>query len=365
MPDVLIIGGGIAGLLTARELSGAGASVQLLERGEPARESSWAGGGILSPLYPWRYSDAVTALARWSQQAYPGICDELREATGIDPQYLASGLLIHAPDEEATALDWARRHGYEARIASRREIRELEPNRADPPETMLWLPRVAQVRNPRLGKALVKDLEGRGVQIRARSPVEALVPEGTGVRVVAGGRSISADAVVVCAGAWSRKLLEPLGTAPAIRPVRGQMLLFRTRPGLIRHMVLEEDRYIIPRKDGRVLFGSTLEEAGFEKTTTGAARQELHEIAVARFPVLADHPVERHWAGLRPGSPGGVPWIDRHPEHENLFISAGHYRNGVVLGPASARLVADLVLGREPVLDPGSYGFAAERPATP
>jgi glycine oxidase len=146
-----------------------------------------------------------------------------------------------------------------------------------------------------------------------------------------------------------------------VHPVRGQMLLFKTKPGLIKRMVLEENRYVIPRRDGRVLFGSTIEEAGFDKSTTEQARTELSAIARERFPVLKDYPIEHHWAGLRPGSPAGVPYICRHPELENLYINAGHFRNGVVLGPASARLAADLIIGRKPVVDPVPYGLTAAR----
>ncbi len=361
MAEILVIGAGIAGLLTAREVAEAGVSVTVLERGEPARESSWAGGGILSPLYPWRYPDSITRLAGWSQAAYPGLCESLRESTGIDPQHLASGLLIHAPGEEAEALDWATRFGHQAEPVQRERIHALESARKDPPQPMLWFPRIAQVRNPRLVKALIRDLEQRGVQIRSHCPVERLKASPRRITAICGGERIGAEKAVVCAGAWSRKLLEPLGSAPEIRPVRGQMLLFRTRPGTIRRMVLEENRYTVPRKDGRVLFGSTIEETGFDKSTTAEAREELYRIAVCRFPVLEGCTVEKHWAGLRPGSPNGVPYIGPHPEHENLFINAGHYRNGVVLGPASARLVADLALEREPIVDPAPYTLEATR----
>ncbi len=359
--DILIVGAGIAGLLSARELHHAGASVVVLERGEPARESSWAGGGILSPLYPWRYSDSITRLASWSQAAYPELCNGLLQATGIDPQHVISGLLIHAPDEERQALEWAKRFQWKVALLHQKEIRALEPARRNPPDSMLWFPDIAQVRNPRLVKALIKDLEQKGVQIRAHCPVERLEADAHEVAAQCGSERIRAGKALVCAGAWSRKLLAPLTPAPEIRPVRGQMLLFRTRPGTIRRMVLEESRYTVPRKDGRLLFGSTIEEAGFDKSTTADAREALYRIAVTRFPVLEKFPVEKHWAGLRPGSPNGVPYIGRHPEHRNLFINAGHYRNGVVLGPASARLVTDLILEREPMLDASPYGFEAQR----
>jgi len=364
VPDILIIGGGIAGLLTARELALAGASVTLLERNPRlARESSWAGGGILSPLYPWRYPAAVTRLARWSRRAYPLLCEELEEETGIDPQHLESGLFIHSPEEEAEALEWATRWEEPAERVDAAALHRMEPARRDPPASMLWFPKIAQVRNPRLVKALAADLERRGVSRTTGAPVERVeLSQGGTVAVHAGGQRWTAEKVVVCAGAWSGRLLASCPPAPAIRPVRGQMLLFRARPGLIRHMVLERDRYAIPRKDGRVLFGSTLEEAGFEKVATEAARRELHRIAVSRFPALGGCPVERHWAGLRPGSPGGIPYIGPHPQSSRLFVNAGHFRNGVVLAPASARLAADLLLGREPILDPTPYGWQAERP---
>ena len=362
MADIIILGGGIIGMLTARELSLLGARVRILERGEIARESTWAGGGIISPLYPWRYPDSVTLLAKSSQTRYPDICAGLLESTGIDPEYTVNGLLIAGIEDTAAAIQWKKKHSRNLQLVNREQIKELEPAWALPPDEALWMESVGQVRNPRLAKSLLADIQQRGVRIDTNSEaLELILSNGalTGVRTPQGIQE--ADTYVVCTGAWTGKFLGPLIHKPRIDPVRGQMVLFHTEPGVISRMVLEENRYIIPRRDGRVLFGSTLEERGFDKTTTEAARKELLGIVLERFPVLEKYPVEKHWAGLRPGSPAGIPYITVHPEIENLYINAGHFRNGVVLGPASAALLADLVLGRTPIVPPDAYNLTAQR----
>lgn len=362
MSDILVIGGGIIGLATARELANSGAQVTLVEMNETGRESSWAGGGILSPLYPWRFDDAVTALASWSQRAYPALCTELRDTTEVDSQQVESGLLIlDQTEEEEDALAWAQRFGAEIRITGGDQLHALEPELAIRAERALWMPRIGQVRNPRLTQALRRSIEDR-VQIREHEQVLDLVTENgriTGVRTKR--EQIAASTVIVCTGAWTAELLERLGTKPDIRPIRGQMMLFYAEPGVIQHISLYRDRYVIPRLDGRVLIGSTLEDAGFAKVTTVEAKEELYRTAVEMFPVLKHTPIEQHWAGLRPSSPSGIPFIGPYPEVDGLFINAGHFRNGVVTGAASARLMADLVLGRDPILDPAPYALNAER----
>jgi len=358
----IIVGGGVIGMLTALELRAAGQAVTLIERGDLGRESSWAGGGIVSPLFPWRYLDSVTRLASLSQQAYPALSADLARRTGIDPEYTECGLILVAPDEADAATQWADRHQRTLLQIDRQAFQRLEPRAATPPDKALWMPTVGQVRNPRMLQALQVRVAQLGVEMRTGEPVEALVCDGGRCRGVrTGGGILEGDAVIVCAGAWSRGLLGEMPAPPAIYPVRGQMLLFRAEPGTITRMVLEGSRYVIPRRDGRTLFGSTIEDVGFEKQTTQAARDELYAIATARFPVLKRFPVERHWAGLRPSSPAGVPYIGQHPEVEGLFINAGHFRNGIVLGPASARLVADLVLQRTPMVDPAPYAWTAAR----
>lgn len=355
--DVAVVGGGLIGLLTARELAAAGASVCVLERGPLGRESSWAGGGILSPLYPWRYPDPVTELARWSQQVYPRLCTELAR-TGVDPEWTRSGLLM-LDGEAGPAGDWARRFGYALEVLDPAAVAACEPALGET-GAGLWLPEVAQARNPRLLEALRRDLAARGVRLYAHRPVRGLRREGervAGVETDAG--PVAADAVVLAAGAWSGSLTEGLGAPLPVRPVRGQMLLFRAPPGTLRRIVLEGGRYLIPRRDGRVLAGSTMEEDGFEPTITAAARAGLMGFARGRVPALAGCPIERQWAGLRPGSPQGVPFIGPYPGVSGLFLNTGHFRNGVVTAPASARLVADLLLERTPVIPPESYSLRA------
>lgn len=359
---VLIVGGGIMGMLSARELHQAGCRVTLVDRQQTGRESSWAGGGIISPLFPWRYLDSITELASWSQQHYPALCETLAADTGIDPQYTPNGMLMVAPDEHSEAQAWAEQHGRKLQIIDQAQFRELEPAAALPPEQGLWMPDVGQIRNPRLVKAVRADLERRGVEIITDTLVEQVLCEnGKAVGIQTAHGRQHADAVMMCAGSWSGELLKDLPSGPDIRPVQGQMILFKTPPGTISRITLEAQRYIIPRRDGHVLFGSSMEEVGFAKQTTAAMRDELLEVVTERFPILRDYPLVKHWAGLRPGSPAGVPYIAAHPAISGLYVNSGQYRNGVVLGAASARLAADLVLQREPILNPAPYGWTAAR----
>jgi glycine oxidase len=361
MSDILVIGGGAIGMMTARELAHADADVTLVEMGHTGRESSWAGGGIISPLYPWRYAESVTALALWSQRRYPQLCAALQEETEIDPQLLRSGLLILDPEEKDQALAWGLEHQVQIESLTSEALRETEPELALRLPTALRMPEVAQVRNPRLAKALRRSIE-KQVRIREQEEVvELLSASGhiVGARTRKG--RIDADLVVLCTGAWTARLLERLGRKPEIEPVRGQMILFFAKPGQVNQVVLFRERYLIPRKDGRILIGSTLEHEGFANTTTAEAKEELYRAAVEMFPLLKRTPIESHWAGLRPGSPSGIPYIGAYPGVEGLYLNAGHYRNGLGTGPASARIAADLLLRRDPIIDPAPYALDASR----
>ena len=364
-PDVVIIGAGVIGLMTARELALAGCRVTLLERGETGREASWAGGGIVSPLYPWRYSAPVTALAMAAQGVYPGLSDELASETGIDPEFFACGMLMLDAEDARDAKAWAVMHTHLMESWSPAVMRARMPGLAGHWHNGLWMPAIANIRNPRLLQALRASLQQLGVCIHAQTEVVQWRRECNRMTaaVAQDGRAFSAEQFVVCGGAWSAALLQAAGTASVpVRPVRGQMLLYRLAPGALPGIVLAEGRYVIPRHDGHVLCGSTLEESGFDQSTTADARISLMTSAARLWPALARAVPLQHWAGLRPAAPDGIPFIGRLPGCDNLWVNAGQFRNGLVLAPASARLLADQMLGREPVLDPRPYQIAPAGP---
>ncbi|MDO9521770.1 MAG: glycine oxidase ThiO [Pseudohongiella sp.] len=362
MTDFLIIGAGVSGLLLARELLKAGASVCVVDKSDAGREASWAGGGIVSPLYPWRYSDSVTALANHAQNAYPTLVADLFSETGIDSQLSPTGLLMLDADDRAEALAWATFHGRSMHALDSDDICHREPLVAADFRHALWMPDVANVRNPRLLKALRASVMSSPAASLIEHCEVQLIDQAEGavsqIRVSIDGvqKFLRADQYVVTAGAWSADLLSGLvARPPIIKPVKGEMLLYRSDRPLLKTIVLSKGRYLIPRADNLILAGSTLEHCGFDKKVSDSAKKSLTQSAIGILPALADMPVVGHWAGLRPGAAAGVPYIGRMPGFRNLSLNAGHYRNGLVLAPASARLMADILLGRPTLVDPAPY----------
>jgi glycine oxidase len=369
--DFQVIGGGVIGLLMARELARAGATVTVIERGTCCSEASWAGGGIVSPLYPWRYSAPVTALASAAQSAYPALAATLLSETGIDPELQTTGLLMLDALDAQEALTWAATAGKQMQALDAAAIHRHEPHLGKHFGHGLWMPDIANIRNPRLGQALLASLRSQpGVEILEHAELLRIDWMQSGgkrqvraLKVSQGGvlHTLPAGQVIVAAGAWSGRLLASADVALPVVPVKGQMLLYATPTRLLRSIILSQGRYLIPRRDNLVLVGSTLEHDGFDKSLSADARGSLRDSAIDMLPALANIPVKQQWAGLRPGAPGGIPSIGQLPSWSNLYVNAGHFRNGLVLAPASARLLADILLGRPLSVDPEPYQPALAR----
>lgn len=349
--DIVVIGGGVIGLTMANKLLRLGAKVQILERSNCGRESSWAGGGILSPLLPWDYPDSVTQLTQFSNRLLPGLTETLRQETGIDPEYRACGMLV-LPDintEQGTqfigAKDWCARNTF--------PLKKVYPNKILPKiafgefadKSALWLPSVAQVRSPRLLQALKSSVELSGGTIIEHTKVTGWRMGQSRVESVITDRGeYSGTDYIVAAGAWSREILDKYALKVNIYPVRGQMLLFKVETGLLDTIVLQNGFYLIPRQDGYILAGSTTEDAGFDKNVTTDARKKLLERAHKFLPELAERTLVGHWAGLRPGSPENIPVINRHPVFDNLYLNSGHHRYGVTMALGSAHLLSNMIM---------------------
>lgn len=344
--DFLIVGGGVVGLASAQVLLQAGYRVTLVERGTVGREASWAGGGILSPLCPWDYQEAVTRLAQRGMNMFSEAASTLKAATGIDPEYQRSGMLLLPPYQAELATQWCAQHQL---VLQPVDLAEFLPELGGSGRqgTGLLLPDVAQVRNPRLLHALRKRVEMLGGMILEQHEVQKL--EIAGERVVALQTTqgkFGADVYIVAAGAWSKTLLGEHALNMDIRPIRGQILLFKFDTPPFQQILLKENLYLIPRRDGHVLVGSTLEDVGFDKSTTVEARDSLLQRVREIFPGWRDRMPVQHWAGFRPGSPDNIPTIGRHPRLTNLYANSGHFRYGVTMSFASAELLLNEIEGK-------------------
>ncbi|MBW3598358.1 MAG: glycine oxidase ThiO [Planctomycetes bacterium] len=365
MLDCLIVGGGVIGLSLAWELARRGRRVRVIDRGEPGREASWAGAGILPPASSSHAVHPLDQLRALSYELQPRWSAMLREETGIDDGYRRTGGIYVArrPGETASLAAMAefwREEGIAVERLSPESLAELEPALAAVRAAYL-LPDEAQLRNPRRLKALIAACQSRGVEVTAGCEAESFDIAGAQVRGVRAGEVIEAGQVCICSGAWTRRLLDQLHLPSGIEPIRGQMVMFRTERPILQRIVNEGPRYLVPRDDGRLLAGSTVEEAGFDRRTTEEGIAGLIRFAIDLAPALADAEIERTWAGLRPGTFDGLPYLGRAPGLENVFIAAGHFRSGLHLSAATAVEMARLICSEPNQIDLSPFHIGRRR----
>lgn len=329
-PDAIVVGAGVIGLSTALELVLLGLRVTVIDRSPVGRGgASWAGGGILCPLAPADVDPSTIPLLRESLAGYGQWCEELQDQGHVDPEFTISGLQILAPSPTAPWREFGPRCG----------IQVLEPPAdmcRDSPFSAAWLPRIAQVRSPRLLQVLAAAVRARGGKVIEGEEITQLQGPERVTGVVSKREVRRCGFVVVASGAWTDGLVPDAG----IRPVKGQMLLLQGRVGELQNILLMGDRYLIPRRDGLIVAGSTLEEAGFDDAPTEQGRETLMNAIHQHFPDFANHSVIAHWAGLRPAPSGLAPRIGKDESRRGLVFNTGHHRLGITLAPASARAVS-------------------------
>jgi glycine oxidase len=359
--EVVIVGGGVIGLTAAYFLAREGVCVHMLDRGPLGREASWAGAGILPPSYWPTAREPFDRLRALSGRLFPELSEELRRRSGIDNGFVrCGGLEFLSQVGEAGDQEWCG-EGIPSERLDEAAVTALEPALAPGLGRALLMPTLGQLRNPRHLQALRGAcLHTGNVCVTEGVEAQSFVSHGGRVRGVATPDGVvEGDSFLVATGAWADRLLATIGGRTGVHPVRGQIALLNPGRPLFRRVLIWGARYLVPRLDGRVLVGSTEEEVGFEKQTTVEGIGGLLGLAVTLVPALAHADVERCWAGLRPGSPDGLPYIGRMPGYENLYVAAGHFRAGIQLSPGTGLLLKELILG-QPLTMPLD-AFALER----
>lgn len=351
---IVVIGGGVIGLACAWRLARDGREVVVVERGPTGGDASRAAGGMLAPLGEADDAGPFLSFALGSLRRYPAWVAELEEASSDEVGFRRCGKLLVAPDPETESrlrarARWQCRAGHEVAWLDAAELRRLEPSLSPRLRGGLHLPDDGQVDNRRLHRALVRAATAAGAEILKDTPVAGIVHNRgrvAGARL-AGGRTLNTSTVVLAAGAWSGTL-EGLPRAVPVRPVRGQMVQLGPTRIPLHGLVSTPGAYLIPRPTPggfTVVVGASQEEAGFDLRTDPATLRLLRRAAVAALPGLAGLPVADSWAGLRPGTPDDLPLLGSDPEMAGLVHATGHFRNGILLAPATADVVAACVAG--------------------
>jgi glycine oxidase len=357
--DVAIVGGGIIGTSCALALAEAGLRVVILDRQEPGREASWAAAGMLSPA-PHLPGDAqLVPLASESLRLYPEFVQTIESATQKSANYNRAGALeiffgADATEARDRYVNFCRSLNLEVEAISATEARHREPAVASTARAGAFFPAEQTVEPRALMEAALEAARVRGVEIHANCPVHSLsIERDRCTGVVTEDERIAANHVVVAAGCFSRQIFgsdsqdgRRLASFLPTRPVRGQMMSLLPRDTTLAHAVRSSRGYLVPRSNGCIVAGSTLEEAGFDKRTTIKGLQKIHKAAVELVPDLASAEIVESWCGLRPGTPDGLPILGP-VGIEGLVLATGHFRNGILLAPVTAQLVKDWITHTE------------------
>jgi glycine oxidase len=348
MADVVVVGGGVIGCAAAYYLTKAGASVILVDRDGLAGEASGAAAGMLAPPQEAAASGAFRDLCRAAIDVFPSLVEALHQECDVDIQYRTSGLLLVAETEaRAKALRAVVHRRGELGLALEwvegEPLRRLEPGISDEVLGAAYSPEVRHVNPGFLTQSLAQAAAARGATLKLETTVTGFIRRSSiveGVRTSDGNR-IAADHVVLAAGSWTRRLARHLGADVPTRPMRGQMLAYQYAGA--RHILWGEDGYLVPKAGGFLFAGATVEDVGFRPRTTRKGLAGLRRMAAAAVPALRFQEEASAWAGLRPGSPDGLPIIGPLPGWASAYVASGHFRNGILLGPLTGRLIAQLI----------------------
>jgi glycine oxidase len=361
--EVVVIGGGVIGLTIARALALRGVrDVCLIERARLGTEASFAAAGMLLPQVEAATKDDFFTLACRSRDLYASFAAALHEETGIDVELDTTGTLylaLNSTDQEEIEKGYyfQSRAGLAIELLSTSAARALEPCISESITGALLFPHDIQVENRRLLNALANSVSNLGVNVLTGTNVDSLVIEGnrlTGVQTSSG--AITCSTAVIAAGTWSSFIKH---TSFSIEPVRGQMVCLEAKPQLTRHVIFSRRGYIVPRRDGRLLAGSTSENAGFDKSVTAGGINKILQNAHEISPAISDLPIVDTWAGLRPRAADGLPVLGPCVEIDGLFYATGHYRNGILLAPITGELISEAIV--EGVASPLLAPFSPER----
>jgi glycine oxidase len=353
--DVAVAGGGLIGGSIAFELARQGLRVALFDRQEFGQEASWAGAGILSPAPESSAMIPLVTLGKASMALYPEFVATVEEISGQSAGYRPKGtlqaLFTHdAREELSTVIALHHGLGLKAEPVSAEDARELEPALSEELEAAVLRPDEAAVDNRALTQAVLEAAGRSGVQMFPWSKVAALWREGGRCRgLQLAQEKIAAQWTVVAAGCFSAEIAGVAAFAP-VRPAKGQMAALRTGDLRIERVLWSENIYLVPRNDGRILAGATVENAGFDKSLTAGGLEKVLSAAIELAPGLAAARVEETWAGLRPDSPDHLPILGP-ADPEGLLIATGHFRSGILLTPITARLICEWVTQQRVSMD--------------
>lgn len=347
--EVLIVGGGVIGLSIARALKKRGVGkITVVDRSSPGREASYAAAGMLAPQAEADSPDAFFRLCRESNRMYLRFAEELLDETDIDIELDDEGTLFIALTgddlvELSRRYEWQSAAGMRVEHLTAAETHKLEPFVSPDSIGSLFFPDDRQVENRALLRALLEYSSRNGIELVSETEISGIFESGDSAGASSkDGRKFETGTLVVAAGSWTSQIegADPGSGLPEIRPVRGQMIAFEAAKRFFRKVIYSHRGYIVPRKLGRILAGSTTEDAGFEDRTTDEGIETIRENAIEISPGLANLKMADRWSGLRPYCAAEHPFIGRVPGSERTYAAVGHYRNGILLAPLTAEILA-------------------------